>query len=172
MKSRDKTVELKSTIETITPLKARRLLGKTAGLQRTLNEKVVLKYARDIKDGAWVLNGESIKLTKDGHMADGQHRCAAVISANKAIETVVTRGVEEKDYFTIDTHKPRTAADALHSAGYKDTSLTAGMVRAILNYEKTGYPMSSLANFQHTNRDILSRVLFLSDSLLGIKING
>lgn len=85
---------MKVDVETITPKMAEEYL-KHNKINRTLKDKRVTSYANDMKDGAWQLNGEAIRFNKSGDLIDGQHRLNAIIRANKPIQTVVMRGIND-----------------------------------------------------------------------------
>jgi hypothetical protein len=78
---------------------------------------LVARYAREIAAGRWKPNGETIKFTMDGVLLDGQHRLAAVALAGVGIETTVVWGLDPDCFDTIDSGRPRSAADMLAIQG-------------------------------------------------------
>jgi hypothetical protein len=89
----------------------------------------VAQFARDMKAGKWVLNGETVKIAANGDLLDGQHRIFACIQAGIAFETVVIRGLPSEAQDTIDTGVGRKMADQLALRGEKDTVLLAAIAR-------------------------------------------
>jgi hypothetical protein len=89
----------------------------------------VAQFARDMKAGKWVLNGETVKIAANGDLLDGQHRIFACIQAGIAFETVVIRGLPSEAQDTIDTGVGRKMADQLALRGEKDTILLAAIAR-------------------------------------------
>jgi len=89
----------------------------------------VAQFARDMKAGQWVLNGETIKIAADGTMLDGQHRLYACIQAGTPFATYVIRGLPPETQNTIDTGMPRKMADQLALRGEKSTALLAAITR-------------------------------------------
>lgn len=74
---------------------------------RDVDNKLITTYARQMKEGLWEENGESICFGEDGTLKDGQHRLMAIVRADVSVPTVVVRNV--KDAVTLyDDHKKRT----------------------------------------------------------------
>ncbi len=107
---------LKVGIINITPEQAVKMLERNTK-NRSINKGRVSRYAIDISDGKWKLNGVPIVFDKNGMLTDGQHRLQAIIRANIAIETLVVHGVSDESFTTIDTGKNRSGGDVLSIAG-------------------------------------------------------
>lgn len=126
---------MKVTTATITPEKAARLLGQNTK-NRTLNEATVDVYAQAIKRGEWKLNGEAIKIAKNGRLLDGQHRLKAVIKANTPITTYIIEDLEDDAFDTIDIGRTRRASDVLSIAGETNVRALAAAARAVVMLRK------------------------------------
>ena len=88
------------------------------GANRPLNDQHVKRIARQIADGKWKFNGDTIKIAVSNDILDGQHRLWAIIEAKAAVETIVVRGIEPDAFATIDTlRKPRSGSDVLALLG-------------------------------------------------------
>lgn len=124
-KAKDKPV---SGLIELTPALSRVLVQRNPN-NRHISWTTVEKFARDIANGAWVLNGEPIIIASDGLLNDGQHRCEAVILADKSIQTVMIVGVERGTRTTLDQGRMRTIGDYLSMEGHND-SVTLGSVAA------------------------------------------
>lgn len=106
---------------------------------RPLTEGLVDRYAQDILNRRWRINGETIVIGDHGEVLSGQHRLWAVIRAEEirtsdaqkyhwadlwkgpvTMETLVVYGVDENDDIvnTLDTGKPRTFADVIYRSKY------------------------------------------------------
>lgn len=133
-----------TSIETITPEKARALLSAVPEFQRNIRKHRVAQIVNDIRDGRWEFNGESIVISESGELIDGQHRCAAVVAAEIPIQAVVVRGVKDEAYDTIDKGLSRSVADGLKDMP-SNTSIAAA-AKAWLKYDKRG-TFSSSGNF-------------------------
>jgi hypothetical protein len=124
-------------VETITPKIARTLLERNTS-NRKVTQNHVAFLAKQMDDDRWVLNGESIKVSKTGALLDGQHRLMAVIKSGKNIRSVIARGIEDNTFTTIDIGKNRSAGDVLSVAGFLRPGPTAAVAKLILTY-KDGY---------------------------------
>lgn len=101
----------------LTPERASELLECNT-INRPLSDAHVRRLARQIDDGKWKFNGDTIKIAKTGDVLDGQHRLWAVIEAKKGVETIVVHGIEKDAFSTIDTlRKPRSGSDIIALAG-------------------------------------------------------
>jgi len=111
---------------------------------RPLNKLAVERYASDMAAGRWALNGTTIVFDVSGTLVDGQHRLAAVVSAQVTIDALVVRGVPQGSFATIDVGKLRTVSDSLKAAhvvpaGTQGIGAVVSMlgqaVRMILSYQ-------------------------------------
>lgn len=110
------------------PAMAKRLL-KRNGENRPIRKRFVNTLSRAMKAGQWVLNGESIIVSKRGRLLDGQHRLRAVIDSDKTVPMLVVEvgGDEDRVFKTIDTGNRRSFGDylALHDVRYFNTVASA-----------------------------------------------
>jgi hypothetical protein len=108
---------------TLTPEMALKLLEHNT-LNRPLNQQHVSRIVRQIQDGKWRFNGDTIKIADSGDVVDGQHRLWAVAESKRPVETIIVYGVPREAFSTIDTvRKPRSGADVLALCGaphYRD----------------------------------------------------
>ena len=123
-KSERKIVELKhavkvhgaddvfSEITTITPAEATNWLRANCK-NRPVRKAHVEFLAREMKGGNWRVNGQPIIIADNEQVLDGQHRLLAIIEAGIPIKTMVTYGIAEDAFSTIDTGAVRSSADAL-----------------------------------------------------------
>ena len=90
-----KTTTEKISMELITPEKAKRIMVKNIA-NRNINKKRVTQYATSMERGEWVENGQTIVLSKEGFLLDGQHRLSAVIKSGVPVRFIVAylSGVE------------------------------------------------------------------------------
>lgn len=91
--------------------------------------------ARQMRNGEWCLNGQGIQFYKDGLLADGQHRTAAVAMAGLSVPISVFYGMETNAIVTIDCGTKRNAADALHLDGVENPRLIEALIRTANQYE-------------------------------------
>lgn len=102
---------------------------------RPVSEQKQWEYAIALDQGRWALNGESIKFDDQGRLFDGQHRCLAVILAEKTMVTYVVRGIDDPNAFaTVDTGKGRTTSDVFAIAGWQNNKTASGAAMLIMAY--------------------------------------
>jgi hypothetical protein len=123
--------EIFQEVITITPDIARRLL-ETNENNRPILRRTLRAMVHDILNGRWELNGESIIISKEGLLNDGQHRLEAVVEADTPIQSLVVFGVTRESRKTVDTGRSRKISDFLIMDGVSSASY-AGTV-AKLHY--------------------------------------
>jgi len=97
---------------------------------RSLSEHRAKQISDQITDGRWVPNGESIVLTHDGKLEDGQHRNRAIQIAGKAIISYVVYSTQKasRTLDTIDTGWSRTSGHRLAAEGVENYNLKAAII--------------------------------------------
>lgn len=114
-------------------------------------------YARDMAEGRWAENGETIIISQDGLLNDGQHRMQAVIDANLAVPFLFVFGVARSSRTTVDQGKARGAGDYLSMDGVQYAKNAATAAKFIIAYERTdGRNISQRSKI--TNAEIVARV--------------
>lgn len=142
------------TVERITPHMAAQLLGTMPG-NRPIRPRMVSRYAREMIADKWLLNGESIKVSRDGRLIDGQHRLNAVIQSKMTVEMFVVRGVDPTAFVTLDTGVSRTFHDA-STIGGKDWPREVGTIaRWWLKYERGIGSVVSGVQPSHQELDVI-----------------
>lgn len=114
----------------VTPALAMKLLEKNTS-NRAFRQKLVDRYKRLMLGGLWVLNGESIKVSKTGRLLDGQHRLHAVVSSGCSVEMLVVEGLPDSVFDTIDDGKRRSASDVVGILGEKNAAQLAATLGVI-----------------------------------------
>lgn len=122
-----KMIKLKTVV--VTPEIASKWLS-TGGANRTLSQSHVDKLGRDMKANKWRLNGETVIISEEGKLLDGQHRCQASVQYNASFETVVVEGVAASAIHVINTGKPRSVAQILGMLGEADPIRLAAVAKA------------------------------------------
>jgi len=121
----------------ITPEIAGLLLRKNVENNRAVMAGVVLKYANSMKAGQWDMNtGDTIKVSDDGFVLDGQHRLYAVIKSGVTIHSFVAYGLSKESFRNIDIGKSRKIADALHFSGIPSSKVVAAAIQLYSNLKK------------------------------------
>ncbi|MCJ2085530.1 hypothetical protein MKK88_05910 [Methylobacterium sp. E-005] len=122
----------------ITPDLANLLLDRNPD-NRTPKAAQIETIARDIREGRWEANGETIVVSRDGDLNDGQHRLAACIVADMPIVTLLAYGMERETRQTIDSNQiTRTPGDFLTMAGIEDGNNIAAIAAYLWQIERYG----------------------------------
>lgn len=130
-------MEVTTEIVDVTPEIAHALLAKNTH-NRNLSPQKVEQLAGAIRRGEWSLNGDAIRISRTDILLDGQHRLHAVIKANKAIRTLIVRGLDDATQETMDTGKKRSLGDMLRLRGEKNCSRLAAVIHILYSYSQTG----------------------------------
>ena len=103
----------------ITPEMATRFL-QTNDKNRNLSDRLVQKYAQDMKNGNWTTTHQGIAFYEDGTLADGQHRLVGITRANIPVTMYVTYGLPKHTAMNIDMSRPRSMIDGIKISGTSD----------------------------------------------------
>lgn len=113
---------------TITPAMAGVWLTNNHIRNRKLNRKKVRDFAQSLRHGRWLCNGESLVLDPEENILDGQHRLAAIVEAQCAMDAYVVFNMPQCVFSTFDQGRGRTVAnvfDIMDEKGY--TALAAAL---------------------------------------------
>lgn len=116
----------------ITPDDARKILEKNTS-NRPLNLRRVEGLVDVLRKNLWALNGDAIRLAKDGTLLDGQHRLQAVVNSDISIRTVVFLNAEYDIFKTIDIGKKRSTGDVV-AVAFKDCKYPRNIAAAARTY--------------------------------------
>ena len=97
---------------------------------RPVRKNTVHKYAGDMLEGRWKLNGETIKLNGD-RLIDGQHRLQACVEAKTPFVSVVVHDVDSDVFDTVDRGMIRSFGQILNIAGTKNAHNVAAAARIL-----------------------------------------
>ena len=114
---------------------------------RPVRQAKLKQYISDISADNWDLNGETMKISKEGLTNDGQHRSLAVKETGKSIPVLFVFGIERATRKTVDTGAPRGAHDHLSVDGYSQPTTLAALARFVIAYER-----NDGQNFANMNR--------------------
>ena len=124
--------QLISRVETVTPVLAEEYL-KANKNNRQLRKNIVAYYAKQMREGQWMLNGEGIIFNEQGALVDGQHRLAAVIESGMNVNMLVVRNADKDSFATIDSGVSRKIQDTFYVKGIPNAT---GVVSIIGRYLK------------------------------------
>lgn len=122
----------------LTPELAELLLASNAD-NRNVSPGLVEGISRDIIEGRWVFNGETLIVSIDGQLNDGQHRCLAVIKAARPVRTNISFGLDRNTRLTVDgQQKTRMPGDYLAMDGFANAHNIAAAAGYIWQIERFG----------------------------------
>lgn len=131
----------------VTPELAEMLLDRNAD-NRFVSNHLVEAISRDITEGRWVCNGETVIVSDGGELNDGQHRCRAVVKAGRTIRTFMTFGVPRASRMTVDgQQKTRLPGDYLAMDGIANAHQVAAVAGYLWQIERFG----SIPEHAHTS---------------------
>lgn len=123
-----------SKFTTVTPAEAALWLDTKNGHNRPISLSTIERYTQEIKAKRWRSNGQPIIFGKSGQMLNGQHRCKAIVAANKSIECLIVWGVDDDAFDTIDDGSQRSLADVFSVKGEGNPKLLSSGVRFLWVY--------------------------------------
>lgn len=99
----------------------------------------VANLSREMTNGYWDLNGESVKFALGGNNLDGQHRLLAIVDSGVTIETYIVINLPLSARDSIDKTLVRTAGDSLGFRGETDARTLASVLRVAWSLETNGH---------------------------------
>lgn len=129
---------MRTAVERVTPHDAAHYLKTANTSNRRIRPRAVAIYAAAMKAGEWKLIPDGIIFDRGGQLIQGQHRLAAVVESDTAVDFVVTRGVDAEIYDVLDRGAPRTGADILRRHGISNAKDVHSTAVLLLRYAK--YP--------------------------------
>lgn len=113
----------------ITPEMAKRWISATGNKNfRSPTTARVNAIVRDIRNGDWQLNGETIKLAGDV-CKDGLHRLTAIVVSGSTVRSLVVRNIPDEFDTTVDRGRPRSLAQEMSYRRVPSAKNTATVTR-------------------------------------------
>jgi hypothetical protein len=134
-------------------------IAETMLLLNTKNRKITDENLTFLKkqmlDNAWVFNAQTISISNENTLLDGQHRLTAVVKTLKEIVSNVSFGVNQNTFSTIDTGRLRYAKDTLFLNGYKSVNHLAAIINYVYRYNENIISKSGHLSTKLTNEKVL-----------------
>ena len=138
----------------LTPEKAKGLISHNYPQNRKISETTVLNYANDIRNGRWNEDvsyvDQPLMISPEGWLLNGQHRCWAVIKANKSIYVWIYYNVSEELYKFLDCGKVRSAKDFID---LPNGTNIAALVKFVCCVEDGNAPLASATQGKLSSTD-------------------
>lgn len=119
----------------ITPEMAREFLAKNNN-NRPVSKAKVESFAKQMREGLWLYNGQGISIGPTGRLLNGQHRMMAIIAANKSVWMPIAWGVPDESFPTLDCTGQRTGADTAAIMGWKHATVAAAVLSIVTSYDR------------------------------------
>lgn len=108
--------EITYEMDVVTPQQAGDWLALVRNTTK-IDTRLLESYKRDMIAGAWKINGDPLIFDVNGCLLDGRLRLHACYDSKVSFETLIIRGVDPKNFMTIDALRRRTASDIMHIRG-------------------------------------------------------
>lgn len=139
----------------VTPDMARVLLEKNK-VNRKASQSNVDFLAKQMLEGKFKETGQTIQISKNGNLLDGQHRLLAIIKSNVSCKLNFCDGLEEDIFDVLDTGKSRSTADILSIQGYKNPGELSSAITNLLSIRngcKIRYKLPNSKNLEFINEN-------------------
>ena len=113
----------------VTPIIANNYLqGNT--ISRNLKANVVAHYAQQMSKKEWKEDtGETIKISKNGIVLDGQHRLHAIVKSNTNLHFHVFKELEDEVFDVLDTGRKRSAGDVFYIKEISNSNIIPSQIQ-------------------------------------------
>jgi len=129
----DTNIEIKKVL--VTPALALELL-KGNVCNRSLRKSKINKYAADMESNLWHADTtETIKLTKNMRLLDGQNRLNAIIQIGKPVASFIAYPVPESAMNNIDTGMTRSIKNIFELNGIPNAKQVSSAIKKYLSYK-------------------------------------
>ena len=125
---------VKNSVMSVTPEMAEKWLSRNIENNRKINDDRVNAYAREMKDGKWLVTGQAIQFDENGVLIDGQHRLQAVIKAQTPVQMLVTTGLSPTAVNVIDTMQARSVNQIMRMTGASDLKANRFTISLVNTY--------------------------------------
>jgi hypothetical protein len=118
-----------------------------------------------MRSGEWKVNGETIKISPQGKLTDGQARLSAITQLKKPVVLTIAYGVPEKTTIeTVDSGKVKTVGDFFRMIGVKNAHAAAAVVKDLWHWERKAYNFRENPT-KHTAHAVIKRHPTIHESI-------
>lgn len=138
----------------VTPEVAKEMLAKNTAGNRNISQPNVERYASDMITMDWIINGDTVKFSKDGELLDGQHRLTAIAESGESQVLLIVWGLDKDAMATIDAGRKRTYSNILDMKGVSNHATVAALASRVWHWHHGNYGTVHVArkdNAQHTS---------------------
>lgn len=139
----------------ITPVRAQVLLERNEG-NRQLRYETFTERLTDVANGRRQVNGETLIVSIDGKLNDGQNRLFAALLSGRTIETGIAFGVDRETIKTVDSGGMRSVGDRLGFDGVSNPKPRAATALLALRVLEGRVPTKSeVENYYNANKALI-----------------
>jgi len=137
----------------ITPIIAKEILENNT-INRNIIKANLHFLENELREGRFVYNGESIIISKDNKLMDGQHRLLAIINTSISAYVNLVTDIEENTMSTINTGSSRNAASVFSMHNVVSSTSIASSTKRILEKVETERQTNKNGNIKLSNQTI------------------
>lgn len=126
----------------MTPRLAKFILEEYNVENRPVSKINLQKLVKEMNDGHWAFNGDTIVFDYNGYLRNGQHRLHACIESNISFPVLVVSGLQPSSFMTMDIGRKRNGTDVLSIEGIKNAANASSAVKTIDAFKKGCYGMN------------------------------
>jgi hypothetical protein len=154
------TVTPELALEWLTRDEARLPDGATVK-QRPISQTHRDKLLRYLRDDEWLLTSQGVALAPEapwntGAVLDGQHRLAAIIEWGEPVDMMVAFNADPATFKTLDTGKPRNAADIMAMLGLNQRQHAASVAKLVYVWQMSLDDPGAFADWRNWPRYTVS----------------
>ena len=139
----------------ITPELAKKMLEKNT-INREINKAGLEFLVNEMTENRFKYNGESIIVSKNGNLMDGQHRLLAIVKSGVSVYINIVDGIEEETMSTIDTGTVRTAASVFSLNGIKSSNYVSAITKQIITKQDTNRRHMNGKKIKESNQELFN----------------
>lgn len=148
-------------VRDMTPDEATKLLENHNDVNRPFSQAVIQKLSRDMQEGAFRVNGDTICFDLDNRVVDGQNRLRAIAESGQTQMIIEIAGFDPQVIVTKDLGKSRSVLDILTINGFtiKNASIVIGAASILMigskRHNKLGQDRKRIAAYVVSNLERL-----------------
>jgi hypothetical protein len=156
-------IKVQSRFVEITPSLAKEIITKYQRNNRRLSPENLNFITKQMVEGTFKFNGESIVFNEDGGLDDGNHRMHSIVNSGKTYVFTVISGLSKEAFMTMGTGKKRTGNDVFEIMKVPSASLASSSTRFIYLFRKGKYRKGANSVASLSNQELYEYYLNLDN---------
>jgi hypothetical protein len=138
-----------------TPELAKFILDNFNEKNRPISKNNVNFLVKEVENGNWMGNGDSIRFNENFDLIDGSHRLSMILNTGVTIPFLTLSGFESDSFKSIDIGRKRTGSDVLAIEGIKNYTNTSATVKFIYAFKNAKYSANTMSSRTLTNTELI-----------------